>query len=134
MTNKNKCAIVKFIGRESSNIKICALIPQKESFDEDYFQTPPGFNMIILLYTDDIRSNSDIMNKMIKVDESNNEESEIAKKLIKKINISFNCRNFENVSLQKFYSTLQALAFEEKETENIDDLIQSDNDALEKVL
>ena len=45
--------------------------------------------MIILPYADDIRSNSDIMNKMIKVDESNNEESEIAKKLIKKMNISF---------------------------------------------
>ena len=30
MSNKNKCAIVKFIGREGSNIKICALIPQKE--------------------------------------------------------------------------------------------------------
>ena len=134
MSNKNKCAIVKFIGREGSNIKICALIPQKESFDEDYFQTPPGFNMIILPYADDIRSNSDIMNKMIKVDESNNEESEIAKKLIKKMNISFDCRNFENVSLQKFYATLQALALEEKETENIDDLIQPDNDALEKVL
>ena len=38
MSNKNKCAIVKFIGREGSNIKICALIPQKECFDEDYFQ------------------------------------------------------------------------------------------------
>ena len=68
------------------------------------------------------------MNKIIKVNESNN------KKLIKKINNSINCRHFANVSLQKFYSTLQALAFEEKETENIDDLIQSDNDALEKVL
>ena len=115
-------------------IKTRVLIPQKEYFDEHYFQTPPGFNMIILPYADDIRSNSDIMNKMIKVDESNNEESEIAKKLIKKMNISFDCRNFENVSLQKFYATLQALALEEKETENIDDLIQPDNDALEKVL
>ncbi len=92
----------EIIGRKGSNIKICALILQKESFDENYFQTPPGFNRIILLYSDDIRSNSDIMNKMIKVDESNNEESEIAKKIIKKKNISFDFRNFENVSLQKF--------------------------------
>ena len=134
MSNKNKCAIVKFIGREGSNIKICALIPQKESFDEDYFQTPPGFNMIILPYADDIRSSSDIMNKVIKVDNINNEESDISKKLIKKMNISFDCRNFENVSLQKFYATLQALALEENETEIVEDLIQPDNDALDKVL
>ena len=66
---------------------------------EDYFQIPLGFNMIILPYTYDISSNWDIMNKMIKVDESNNEENEIAKKLIKKMNISFDCRNFENISL-----------------------------------
>ena len=134
MSNKNKCAIVKFIGREGSNIKICALIPQKESFDEDYFQTPPGFNMIILPFADDIRSSSEIMSKVIKVDNVNNEESEISKKLIKKMNISFDCRNFENVSLQKFYATLQALALEENETENVEDLIQPDNEALEKVL
>ena len=118
----------EIIGREGSNIKICALIPQKESFNEDYFQTPPGFNMIKLLYSDDIRSNWDIMNKMIKVNESNN------KKLIKKINISFNCRHFENVSLQKFYSTLQALALEESNIEQVEDTLQPHSEGLEKVL
>jgi ATP-dependent DNA helicase 2 subunit 1 len=62
------------------------------------------------------------------------EQSELTKKLIKKMNISFDCRNFENYSLQKFYSTLQALALEENETEEIDDLIQPDNEGLKKVL
>ena len=63
MANKNKCAIVKFVGREGSVVKLCALFPQLEKFDEDYFQTPPGLNMIILPWADDIRSNSDIMAK-----------------------------------------------------------------------
>ena len=137
LSNKNKCMIIKFVAREGSLIKICALIPQKESFDEDFFQTPPGFNMIVLPFADDIRSNSDIMSK-IDMSKINNkitvEQSELTKKLIKKMNISFDCRNFENFSLQKFYSTLQALALEENETEEIDDLIQPDNEGLKKVL
>ena len=137
LSNKNKCMIIKFVAREGSLIKICALIPQKESFDEDFFQTPPGFNMIVLPFADDIRSNSDIMSK-IDMSKINNkitvEQSELTKKLIKKMNISFDCRNFENYSLQKFYSTLQALALEENETEEIDDLIQPDNEGLKKVL
>ena len=137
LSNKNKCMIIKFVAREGSLIKICALIPQKESFDEDFFQTPPGFNMIVLPFADDIRSNSDIMSK-IDMSKINNkitvEQSELTKKLIKKMNISFDCRNFENFSLQKFYSTLQALALEENETEEIDDLIQPDNEGLNKVL
>ena len=135
MANKNKCAIVKFVGRGGANVKLCAMIPQKESFDEDLFQTPPGFNMIILPYADDIRSSSDLMSKMpSEIPEVKPEEAELAKKLIKKMNISFDCRNFENISLQKFYATLQALALEENVVEDVEDLINPDNDALRKVL
>ena len=135
MLNKNKCAIVKFVSREGSVVKICALIPQAEKYDEDYFQTPPGFNMIILPWADDIRSNSEIMaNNPKNLPEVTEEQSELAKKLIKKMNISFDCRAFENVELQKFYSTLQALALEESNIEQVDDTLQPHSEGLEKVL
>jgi ATP-dependent DNA helicase 2 subunit 1 len=135
MLNKNKCAIVKFVSREGSVVKICALIPQAEKYDEDYFQTPPGFNMIILPWADDIRSNSEIMAKYPKeLPKVNEEQSELAKKIIKKMNISFDCRAFENVELQKFYSTLQALALEENKIEQVDDTMQPHTEGLEKVL
>ena len=135
MLNKNKCAIVKFVSREGSVVKICALMPQAEKYDEDYFQTPPGFNMIILPWADDIRSNSDIMAKYPKeLPKVNEEQSELAKKIIKKMNISFDCRAFENVELQKFYSTLQALALEENNIEQVDDTMQPHTEGLEKVL
>ena len=135
MLNKNKCAIVKFVSREGSVVKICALMPQAEKYDEDYFQTPPGFNMIILPWADDIRSNSDIMAKYPKeLPTVNEEQSELAKKIIKKMNISFDCRAFENVELQKFYSTLQALALEENNIEQVDDTMQPHTEGLEKVL
>ena len=135
MLNKNKCAIVKFVSREGSVVKICALMPQAEKYDEDYFQTPPGFNMIILPWADDIRSNSEIMSKYPKeLPKVNEEQSELAKKIIKKMNISFDCRAFENVELQKFYSTLQALALEENNIEQVDDTMQPHTEGLEKVL
>ena len=135
MANKKKCAIVKFVAREGSTVKFCALFPQQEKYDEDYFQTPPGLNMIVLPWADDIRSNSEILSKnpkeMPKISE---EQSELAKKLIKKMNISFDCRAFENVELQKFYSTLQALALEETNAEPVEDSIQPHTEGLEKVL
>ena len=135
MLNKNKCAIVKFVAREGSVIKLCALMPQAEKYDEDYIQTPPGFNMIVLPWADDIRSNSVIMAKFPKdLPEVNDEECELAKKLIKKMNISFDCRAFENYELQKFYATLQALALDEPSEEPVEDTLQPNEEGLEKVL
>lgn len=135
MANKKKCAIVKFVAREGSTVKFCALFPQQEQYDEDYFQTPPGLNMIVLPWADDIRSNSEILSKNPKVlPKVTDEQSELAKKLIKKMNISFDCRAFENVELQKFYATLQALALEETNVEPVEDTLQPHTEGLEKVL
>ena len=135
MANKKKCAIVKFVAREGSTVKFCALFPQQEKYDEDYFQTPPGFNMIVLPWADDIRSNSEILSKNPKIlPKVSDEQSELARKLIKKMNISFDCRAFENVELQKFYATLQALALEETNVEPVEDTLQPHTEGLEKVL
>ena len=135
MANKKKCAIVKFVAREGSTVKFCALLPQLEQYDEDYFQSPPGFNMVVLPWADDIRSNSDILSKNPKIlPKVSDEQSELAKKIIKKMNISFDCRAFENVELQKFYSTLEALALEETTAETVEDTLQPHTEGLEKVL
>ena len=135
MLNKNKCAIVKFVAREGSVIKLCALMPQAEKYDEDYFQTPPGFNMIVLPWADDIRSNADIMAKYPKdLPKPSDDQNELAKKIIKKMNISFDCRAFENYELQKFYATLQALALDEPNIEPVEDTLQPSEEGLEKVL
>ena len=135
MSNKKKCAIVKFLSREGSSLKICALIPQLEKYDEDYFQTPPGFNMIVLPWADEIMSNSDILSKNPKkLPKVNEKIADLAKNIIKKMNISFDCREFENYDLQKFYSTLQALALDETNIEKVEDTIQPHDEGLIKVL
>jgi ATP-dependent DNA helicase 2 subunit 1 len=135
MANKKKCAIVKFVGREGSYVKFCALFPQLERYDEDYFQTPPGLNMIFLPYADDIRSNSDILSKNPKeLPKISDKQSELARTIIKKMNINFDCRSFENIEIQRFYATLQALALNEPTTERIEDTIQPHKEGLIKIL
>lgn len=41
--------------RANQELRFAALFPQVETYDpEDHYQTPPGFNMVILPYADDI--------------------------------------------------------------------------------
>lgn len=63
MVTKNKVAIVRFMPREGAQVRFCALIAQDESYDQDHFQTPPGFHLIFLPYADDIRETSNVTNK-----------------------------------------------------------------------
>lgn len=56
MIRDDKVAIVRFIPRDNSVVRFCALLPQEEKVDEeDGFQTPAGFQCIFLPFADDIR-------------------------------------------------------------------------------
>jgi hypothetical protein len=62
MIRDDKIAIVRFIPRDNSVVRFCALLPQEEKVDEeDGFQTPPGFQCIFLPYADDIRDLNQIL-------------------------------------------------------------------------
>ena len=131
---KDKVAIVKFISREGTTVRFCALYPQKEMFDEDLFQTPPGFNLVFLPYADDIRSLDEIIKKQnIEAENLNADQFEAAKKLIKRMNFDFDSRNFENPTLQNFYATLQALALGESKIEEVEDLLRPDPEGLKNL-
>ena len=134
LTVKDKVAIVKFVSREGTIVRFCALYPQKEVFDEDLFQTPPGFNLVFMPYADEIRSTEDILKKNnIEADHVSEKQFEAAKKLIKKMNIDFDSRNFENPTLQKFYSTLQALALGENEIEKTEDSLKPNKEGIKNL-
>ena len=134
LIQKNKVAIVKFIPREGCGVRFCALLPQKETFDADLFQTPPGFNLVFIPYAEEIRSNGILLEQVRKnytIDYSikaKEEEKDLAKKIIKKMSIDFDSRGFENPSIQKFYSCLQALALGENNTDNYQDVMMPDEE------
>jgi ATP-dependent DNA helicase 2 subunit 1 len=112
MIRDDKIAIVRFIPRDNSAVRFCALIPQEEKVDEeDGFQTPSGFQCIFLPFADDIRDLNQVMEacgyeaegqdeeeKGI-VDTLTKQEKDAAKLLVKNMTIDFNSRNFENPSI-----------------------------------
>jgi len=69
----------------------------------------------------------------IEADYINEEQFELGKKLIKKMNFNFDSRNFENPTIQKFYSTLQAIALGESEVEKTEDVLRPDKEGLKRV-
>jgi ATP-dependent DNA helicase 2 subunit 1 len=134
MATKELMAIVKFIPKKGSQLRICALLPQKESYDEDHFQTPPGFNLIFLPYSEDIVNFTGDKTTAQPADISK-ELAHMCKLLINNLTINdFDVRNFDSPSLQKFYAHLQAHALGEKEVDEPADLLKQDEDAMLKCL
>jgi len=82
--------------------------------------------MIPLPYADDLRGNKEIL-EYAGLERKNegggiaetltDTEKHAAKLLIKNLNIDFDSRNFQNPTIQKFFSGLQALALNEDEPE-----------------
>ena len=117
MTVKDKVAIVKFIPKENCNLRFAALLPQKESYDEDGYQVPPGFNLIFLPFAEDIRKTKEIIGRNNLNYEVKEQEKQAAAQLINKMTFDFDPRAFENKDLQEFFGTVQALALEEDKVE-----------------
>lgn len=122
---------------------MAALEPQIEVVDEDGVQTfPPGFNVVWLPYSGDIRTNVPYpsSNPVPKLQEqqttlpgkASTEDIVLAKNLVKKLRIKFNSANFENPSLQKHYANLQALALDRDAEEEIVDYVQPDEEGMQK--
>lgn len=138
----DRIAIVKFTPRQNSQCRFCALVPQDESVDpRDGYVSPAGFQLIQLPYADDLRDTQAIVEYAgLKkeatepgiMDTLSKNEKNSAKLLVKNLNIDFDSRNFENPSLQKFFSGLQALALNEDEPEATQDLLEPRYDELKK--
>lgn len=129
MIAKDRIAIVRFVPRSTSSVRFAALLPQAEAFDEDNFQTPPGFNLIFLPFADDVRKLAAV--KPTQKTPVNRNQVVNAKLLIKSLSTDFDCRNFENPNLQTFYANLQAIALNEDEPEDIEDLLEPDVEGMQ---
>jgi len=72
-----------------------------------------GFHLIVLPYADDIRDLDSIMeaaglnqNEKAAIDKLEKKDKDAAKLLIKNLTIDFDSKNFENPTIQRFYSGL----------------------------
>ena len=133
MIAQDKMGIVRFIPRQTSVVRFCALLPQLEHYDEeDNYLTPEGFHLIFLPYSDDMRNPENILPQLGNKPDPSRAQIQSAKLLIKNLTIDFDSRNFENPSIQKFYTSLQALALQEQEPEEYEDLLEPDYEGMSK--
>lgn len=98
--------------------RIVALLPQEEEIDEYNLQVkPPGFNVVFLPYSDDIRK--------LKIDshaKASEEQIDKAKVIVDKLKFTYAPDMFENPSIQKFYRGLEAFALDRDDIEEFKDL------------
>lgn len=138
MTKGDKIALAKYIARNGAPPKLVALLPQAETVDEAGNQIdPPGFNMIILPFSDEIRHpkspshdhRADPMNQDA-TEEQVQKMAELVDKL--KLGSGFDPLNYENPALQKHYAYLQALALEQDEPDPVTDTTLPNYEAIAK--
>lgn len=137
MIKKKKVAIARFIPKSKSKVRFVALVPQKESYDpEDDSHIPGGLNLIFLPFAEEIRDTknlqevSDIHNELTAPSKA---QVNHAKKMINALTINFSPHSFENQSLQKMHSYLQALALGENDPEPVRDTLMPDFEGMRLV-
>lgn len=113
MLKLDKIAICNVTPRSNAACRFAALLPSKEKIDEDGIQQfPPGFHIIWLPFSEDIKPVN-----IPEVKNVDNDDVERARAIVDKLRIRFDARNFENPVLQVHYSTLYALALDKTEEE-----------------
>jgi ATP-dependent DNA helicase 2 subunit 1 len=138
LIKKEKVALVRFVPREGAMVRFCAIVPQDEYPNNELYggqHTPPGFNLVFLPYSEDIRNIEEHLAHKEKLEQPTKEESRAAKLFVKNLSIDFNSRNFENPSIQKFYSALQEFALNgDKDSEKIQEAIQRMQESFQDTL
>lgn len=128
MLDSENVAICKFIPNKNHEPNIVALFPQKETIDGHNNQiSPPGFHVIYIPFVDDHRQLT-IQPNHTKIDKL---QIEKAKELVKKLQFSFNCSNFENPVLQKHFLDIEAIVLEKKAPDNFKDFTEPDDEKIE---
>jgi ATP-dependent DNA helicase 2 subunit 1 len=133
LTETEMVGIVKVMSRQSQELRFAALLPQQEHYDpESHEQSPPGFNMVVLPYADDILNYAGTKT-VVKPTQLSEELVQVTKLLINNLTVQdLDFRDFENPSLQKFYCHLQAHALTEKSVVERPDLLMPDSEGLQK--
>ena len=121
----NKMVLCRWIARKGSPPRLVALLPQPEQVDDIGTQIKaPGFNMIILPFSDDIRHlrfEDDDEEGTKKI--ATHDQIDKAKSLVSKLNLpgKYDPDSYDNPVLQKHYANLQALALDQELEGNLED-------------
>ncbi|KAI9255908.1 SPOC like C-terminal domain-containing protein [Helicostylum pulchrum] len=107
MLIQDRIAICSFVRRENTSPRIVAAIPQDEKLDENGNQLePPGLQLIILPYADEIRP----LPPAITPVQVNPEVRESAKAIINKLAIDYDPSHFDNPYIANHKKYIQTIA------------------------
>ena len=138
MVALDRVAIARFKPRPVSAPALVALVPQIGEVLDTGVEEPTGFYMVYLPYADDIR---DIQPQHEKDEEESGSGSiyaafggtehkkELAKRVVRLLNIDFSSRDFPNPALQKHYAHLKAFALK-TEPDPVPDLLNPDREGM----
>lgn len=111
LIKRDRIAICSFVRRANGMPKVVALLPQSEKVDGDGNQVdPPGFQMVILPYADEIRPIPPTVSNIAVEDSAR----EAAKAIIEKLMIKggYDPMNYDNPSLSNYKNMIQRIALD----------------------
>lgn len=133
MLELEQLAICTYVPRRTVTPRLVALLPQAEVIDPDTSAQvkPPGMHIIILPFSDELRS----LHYEGELETAESELVDKAKEIVSKLTISggFDPEAFENPVLQRHYASLQALALDQElEEEDLKDSLEPDAARMQK--
>lgn len=120
MADKKKAAIARLVRRKNAYPVFVALLPQLEKLDDEGVQEkPPGFNVVMLPYADDRRSNplkDKATGEFASFVPATENQIDAAKSFVEKLNIKAGYRpgRYPNPALQWHYTVLECIALDQE--------------------
>ncbi|KAI8066668.1 SPOC like C-terminal domain-containing protein [Gongronella butleri] len=129
--DQDKIAVCHFVPRSNSSPKMAVLIPQAEELEDGAPAVPPGFNIHILPYADDIRFNFPTPDER----EPNKKLVATFSAIIEDMTVKgrYDPTQYKNPALQQHYAALQSIALNEPKTTIHDDTLP-DTEAIDRVI
>lgn len=128
MTIKGKVGIGKIVPKETNQIRLVALLPQLENYDEQHMPTPPGFHLIFLPFADDLRK-PEMKFPKEKLN-PNSSQHALSKILVNSLTRDIKPSNFEDPARANFFIKMQASAMGQPIPEEFDDKLSPDEETM----
>ncbi|GMH40380.1 hypothetical protein BSKO_08284 [Bryopsis sp. KO-2023] len=117
MQATGKFALCRFVRSRISEPRLAALVPQQETVDSFGVQVePPGFYLIVLPYSDDLRHpDSDPSIVGTDIPKANAEQIQLAERITSHLTLSseFSTVDVPNPQMQRHYQVMEAVALQE---------------------
>ncbi|CAI9725209.1 X-ray repair cross-complementing protein 5-like [Octopus vulgaris] len=119
--------ICEYISSKTSAPEFVALLPQKETFENEIQSMPPGFHVLYLPHAEDFRELN-----VAPTTKAQDGQIDLAKKLIKSLKIKYNFTHFDNPPLKYHWMNIENRVLDKESAEEFVDNTLPDTKAMDK--